>query len=112
MTNTARRYSSSEIIALAGSVLVGALFIAAGLGLGMDSIHKVWRFRVAPSTIAMVLLPIPATAWVVALWSRPMPGAGARTGRVVFTVLLVAAAIICAALTLFAVFMKPVERAS
>ena len=88
------------------------LFAAAALGIGMESIYKIGRLRMAPSTIAVVLLPVPATAWIVVLWSRPMATVTLRVVRILTTLLLLCIAIICAALTFFVLVARPVTRAS
>jgi hypothetical protein len=93
-------------------VLVALLFAAAALGIGMESTYKLGRLRVAPSTLAFVLLPVPATAWIVVLWSRPMPTATLRIVRILTTLLLLSIAILCASLTFFVLIVRPVSRAS
>ena len=111
MPNSGRSRLSS-LVAIAGSILVALLFAAAALGIGMDSTYKIWRLRVASSTMALVLLPVPATAWIVVLWSRPMPTATLRVVRILTTLLLLSIAILCAALTFFVLMVRPVSRAS
>jgi hypothetical protein len=107
-----RTRSPSEVVAVAGSVIVAALFLAAVLGLGMNGMHKLGRLRLTPATVGLSLLPFPAVGWVLVMWSRPMPSRGARALRFLGTVLLLLAAAICAALTLFVLLVQPTPRAS
>jgi hypothetical protein len=110
--NLLRTRAPSEIIALAGSLVVAVLFLAASVGLGMNEMHKLGRLRLTPATAALSLLPVPAVGWVIVLWSRPMPSRGTRLLRLLGTLVLLIASVICAALTLFVLIVKPTPRAS
>jgi hypothetical protein len=95
-----------------GSVVVALLALAAVLGLGMNGMHKLGRLRLTPATVALSLFPIPAIGWVVVMWSRPTPSRAARALRFVGSMVLLIVSAICAALTLFVLFIQPTPRAS
>ena len=102
--------SASELTALVGSSIIVVLLILAAAGVGDRSSVKILGLRVLPFTMAVTLAPIPGIAWVVALWSRPIPHEGSRAGRVVATIVLLLISIFCAVFTVFVVIFRPVPR--
>ena len=105
-----RGRSASELTALAGSALIVVLLMLAAAGVGDRSSVKILGLRVLPFTLAVTLLPIPGIAWVVALWTRPMPSGGRKFVRVTATVLLILLSVVCAVFTIFVVIFRPVPR--
>jgi hypothetical protein len=53
--------------------MVAALLTAASLGIWMESAHFNPTPRINASTVGMGIVPIPALAWIVYLWSRTRP---------------------------------------
>lgn len=86
------------------------LFIAGGAGIGMESMYRIYGLRFTPLTLALTLVPIPATAWVVVLWSRKSTSRAGQVVRLVATVLLVGISVLAATMTFFVIFIRPIER--
>jgi hypothetical protein len=108
------RASSSRpaptVIAIAGSLVVALLFLASAFGLGANSPYHLRMLRLTPATLAIALLPAPATAWIAAVWSHRSPSRGANTIRLLVTILLLLIAVASATLTLLVLFTEPVQR--
>jgi hypothetical protein len=73
VSNTASKARTALLIAAIGSVAVAALLaaasLAASLGISMGSATP----RINALTVGLVIVPIPALAWIIYLWTRTRP---------------------------------------
>ena len=56
-----------------GTAVVGLLLGAASLGIWMEGANLHPTPRINASTVAMGLVPVPALAWILYLWTRTRP---------------------------------------
>ena len=60
-------------IAIAGSVMVGALLMASKLGIWMEGANLHPTPRINAFTVGCGMVPIPVLAWIVYLWTYVRP---------------------------------------
>ena len=99
MPSAARIAKIALLIATLGTAAVGLLLGAASLGIWMEGANLHPTPRVNASTVGLGLVPVPALAWILYLWTRTRP---TRFLDVIFRILVSCVLAIGAAYCIFA----------
>ena len=90
-------------VATISSIAVAAFLAAAALGIWMENFTRSPTPRINSFTVGLGLVPVPAVAWMIYLWTRvPASGIYSIILRVVVSCAIAAGAYYCIDLAIFA----------
>jgi hypothetical protein len=105
MLNAKLAARAALILAVVGSVAVAVLLLLASLGVWMANEYLHPTPRIKALTVGLGIVPVPALAWIVYLWTRTRPTRALDfVVRTAVSGLLLVGAYVCVGLALFDAF--------